>query len=165
MSLKLLVSRLLPIFAVLVFAAVGCDNPPETDHKEDTHAHDDDHGHDHPAHGPNGGHIFPTDSDEFQFEWKKYNDNNVTKVYALDKEGKANQPIAATSLVITPKVGEGDVKFELEAENADENGLAAAYMLDDSDLKMAIPLGVDIEIKIGDKVIKGEVKAHKPLDH
>ena len=169
MSLKSIASGSLALFAVLIFAAVGCDNPPADGHNHDDHAHEghahEGHGHDHPAHGPNGGHIFPTDSDMCQFEWKKYNDTNVTEIYALDKEGKNNMPIAATSLIITPKVGEGDVSFELTAKDADPDGKTAVYMLDDADLKIAIPLGVNIEIKMGDKTVKGEIKAHKPLDH
>ena len=43
--------------------------------------------------------------------------------------------------------------------------MASVFKLDDADLALAIPLGVDIQIEVGDKTVKGEIKAHAPLDH
>lgn len=170
MSTKSLLSCLLATLALGMFVvSVGCEKPGAGDgHAHGDHDHDHDHGHghahDHPAHGPNGGHIFPLDTEEFQAEWKKYSDNNVIKIITLDAAGKKNFPIAASSVTISPKVGEGDVSFELPAESS-ENGLASVFKLEDPDLATAIPLGVDIQIKVGDKMVKGEIKAHVPLDH
>ena len=65
---------------------------------------------------------------------------------------------------MTPKVGEGVEPFELEAEDP-KDGMSAVYMLDDARLAIAIPLGVNIEIKMGDKTIKGEIKSHEVRDH
>lgn len=168
MSTKSLFSCLFATLALAVFVTVGCENPGTGDgHGDHGHAHDHDHDHahhDHPPHGPSGGHIFPLDTDEFQAEWKKYSDNNVIKIITLDAAGKEITPVAASSVLITPQVGEGDVSFTLPAESS-ENGLASVFKLDDAALAVAISLGVDIEIKVGDKTIKGEIKAHKPLDH
>ena len=169
MSSKSLFSCLLSTLALVMFVCVGCEKPGAGDghghaHDGDGHGHAHDHDHDHPAHGPFGGHIFPLDTEEFQAEWKKYTDNNVIKIYILDAAGKKAFPIAASSLTITPKVGEGDVSFELPAESS-ENGLASVFKRDDAELAIGIPLGVDIQIKVGDKTINGEIKAHAPLDH
>ncbi len=170
MSVKTLSTYFLTGLALLMFAAVGCENPEAGnghDHEHGEHDHDHDghgHAHDHPPHGPNGGHIFPLDTDGYQAEWKKYSDNNMIRIYILDAEGKKAMPIAADSFTVTPKVGEGDLSFTLLPENPTD-GLSPVYALDDRDLAVAIPLGVDIEIKMGDKTIKGEIKAHQPLDH
>ncbi len=168
MSIKSLSSFFLGALALVVFTAVGCEKPSEgygDGQNHDSPAAGHEHVHDHPAHGPNGGHMFPLDTEEFQAEWKKYTDNNVIKIYVLDAAGKEPALIKADSFVITPKVGEGGDSFELKADAADENGMSSVYMLDDADLAMAIPLGVDIEIKVGEKTMKGEIKAHEPLDH
>ena len=172
-------SLIIAMLAVAVFAINGCDSSvgngktnggaaTDSDHDHDGDHDGDDHDHaqsDHPAHGPFGGHIFALEPNEFQGEWKKYTDSNVIKMYILDADGKKEVSQKVDSFTVTPKVGNDEGSFVLEPENPDEQGLAAVYMLDDQDLSIALPLGVDIEIKIGDKVFKGEIKAHKPLDH
>ena len=90
---------------------------------------------------------------------------STSKMYLLDAAGKKEVAQKVDSFTVTPKVGSEEEGFTLVAEKADEQGLSAVYMLDDQQLSIAIPLGVDIEIKIGDKVYKGEIKAHEPLDH
>ena len=163
MSAKSMFPCLLATLALVMFVSVGCEKPSSGNGQGGSgHAHV--HDHDHPAHGPNGGHIFPLDTDEFQAEWKKYSDNNVIKIYFLDAAGKKTMPIAAESVMITPKAGEGDESFVLPAESP-ENGVASVFKLDDAALAVSIPLGVDIEFKVGDKTVKGEIKAHEPLDH
>jgi hypothetical protein len=74
-------------------------------------------------------------------------------------------PVKVDSFIVKPKAGDEEIVFELEAEDVDEDGKTATFMLDDQDLSIAIPLGVDIVITSGDQVWKGEIKAHKPLDH
>lgn len=130
MSVKSFFSCLLATLALGMFVvSVGCEKPVAEDghgdhgHAHDDHDHEHDHAHDHPPHGPNGGHIFPLDTDEFQAEWKKYTDNNVIKIITLDATGKKNFPIAASSVSVTPKVGEGDVSFELTAESSENLSL------------------------------------------
>ena len=168
MPAKAILSFLFTALALMVIAGTGCENH-KADGGGDAHAGHDGHdghahAHDHPAHGPYGGHIFPLDTEEFQAEWKKYSDNNVIKIYFLDAAGKKTMPIAAESVTITPKAGEGDESFVLPAESP-ENGVASVFKLDDAALAVSIPLGVDIEFKVGDKTVKGEIKAHEPLDH
>ena len=163
------------VLAVAVFAVNGCDssggsgtsNGGAASNADHDHDHDHDHGDhaDHPAHGPFGGHIFALEPNDMQGEWKKYTDSNVIKMYLLDAAGKKEVPQKVDSFVVTPKVGNDEGGFTLEPENPDDMGVSAVYMLDDQELSIAIPLGVDIEIKIGDKVFKGEIKAHEPLDH
>jgi len=164
MSVKSISSFFLAGLALIMFAAVGCENP-EAGHGGHGHgelAHELEH--DHPAHGPFGGHIFPLDTDEYQAEWKKYSDNTIIRMYMLDAEGKKAAPVAVESFTVTPKVGEGAEPFVLAPEDS-ENGMASVYMLDDANLAIAIPLGVNIEIKMGDKTIKGEIKSHEVRDH
>ena len=174
-------SLIVAVLAVALFAVNGCDSSGgsgtsnggktsnadhDGDHDHGDHDHDHDHDHDdHPAHGPFGGHIFALEPDDMQGEWKKYIDSNVIKMYLLDAAGKKEVPQKVDSFVVTPKVGNDEGGFTLEPENPDASGISAVYMLDDQDLSIAIPLGVDIEIKIGNKVFKGEIKAHEPLDH
>jgi hypothetical protein len=168
--------------AVCIFA-IGCQDPPADshdhgdshgDHDHDGHDHDGhshdhdghDHGsHDHPAHGPNHGHIFDFDSPDFKGEWCKYKDNDVIRMYILDGKGEAPKPLAVDSFVVKPQVGNDGAAFELEAENVDPEGAAHSFMLDDKLFQMAIPTGVTIEVTAGDTVLKGEIKAHEPLDH
>lgn len=170
-SIKNCFALLAMLVAATIFT-VGCNDPGTATGTEgkaaasDDHDHDHDHAHDHPAHGPNGGHMVPLATEEFQAEWKKYNDSNITRIYLLDKSGKEAMPMKLDSFVIKPQAGNDDsVMFELEAEEPNDEGLAAVYMLDDEQLKIAIPLGVNIEIKMGDKTVTGEIKAHEPLDH
>ncbi len=178
MRINSVTSLLVAAFALVIFVT-GCEKPTDVDggskaksgenadhDHDDDHAHDDGHAHDdHPAHGPFGGHIFPIDSSDYQGEWKKYKDNNIIRMYLLDSEGKKEVAVKVDSFIVKPQAGKGDVVFELTAEEPDENGASATYMLDDEELTIAIPLGVDIEIKMGDKTLKGQIKAHKPLDH
>ncbi len=167
-------SYLLAALAVCLFTSVGCDNGTETKTKSDDHGHAHDgehaHHHEHPPHGPFGGHIFTLDSPEYQCEWKKYSDNDVIRMYILDVPGDAKMkpkavPMKVDSFMVMAQAGSDGAKFQLEAEKPDENGATAVFMLEDKALATTIPLGVDIEIKVGDKVYKGQIKAHKPLDH
>jgi len=173
MRINSITSLIIAALAIVIFA-VGCEKPNEgtggkpagDDHAGHDHADGDGHDeHDHPPHGPFGGHIFDLDSEDYQAEWKKYKDNNIIRMYLLDGEGKKEVAAKVDSFIVKPQAGKDDVQFELTAENPDENGASATYMLDDEQLTIAIPLGVDIEIKMGDQVLKGQIKAHKPLDH
>lgn len=167
MRINSMANLFIATLAVVVFASVGCLEPQEgtgtapTANKSDD-GHDD---HDHPAHGPFGGHIFDIDSAEYQGEWKTYRDNNIIRMYLLDGDGKKEVVAKVDSFVIKPQAGKGDVTFELTAEDPDDEGASSTYMIDDEDLSIAIPLGISIEIKIGDKTHIGTIKAHKPMDH
>ena len=181
-------TSLLPAALCLIamVAFVGCEQPTENhgdDHSHADHDHDHDHGDhdhdhgdhdhtdgdhdhaDHPAHGPNNGHMFAFDNAEFQGEWCKYKDNNVIRMYLLDKSGKEAAPLKVDSFVVKPLVGNDDSSFELTAENADADGMASTFMLDDQTLSIAIPLGVKIVVTAGDQTMTGEIKADEPLEH
>lgn len=158
-------------FVAAALFSIGCSDPETGKPAKDSHGdHDHDHGdhdhaHDHPAHGPNGGHIFALSAEGHSGEWCKFKDNDVIKMHILDADGKNATPVKVDSFIVKPSVGNDSLTFELEAENADADGNASTFMLDDAGLAKAIPLGVDIEIKIGEQTITGKIAAHEPLDH
>ncbi len=180
MFLKKLFPLALLTLALSVFA-IGCnDTSTDTGSDDDHgHSHDDDHGHshddddhghdhaghDHPAHGPNGGHIFALDKEGFQGEWCKSKDTNLIRMYILGEDGETLKPIKADSFVVRSLAGADGQEFTLEAQEPDDEGQSAVYTLDDQNLKIAIPLGVEIEIKMGDQTMVGKIDAHEPLDH
>lgn len=172
MRLNSIITLSIAALAMVVFATSGCDKPattpngPEASHDGDSHAdHGHDHDHDHPAHGPYGGHIFDLDSSDYQAEWKKYKDNDVIRMYLLDADGKEAKALKVDSFTVKSDVGDDQAMFELAAEDADENGASAVYMLEDKQFASAIPLGVTITIKSGDQTMMGKIKAHAPRDH
>lgn len=171
-SLPTHLAALLVALLAVTLVSTGCNDAAGPD--DDKGAHHDDHGHDHddhghthkhPPHGPNGGHIFELNSAEYNCEWCKFKDNDVIKMHLVDKANKKNVAAMVDSFVVKPMAGNDDLTFTLEAENADDAGNASTYMLDDADLSTAIPLGVSIEIKMGDKMLTGKIEAHEPLDH
>ena len=148
----------------------GCDHDHgEEGHDHDGHDHDGHdhaaHGHDHPAHGPNHGHMFELDSDEVTGEWCQYKDNSVIRFYLLDSKGEAPKPLVVEQFLVKPMVGSEMEPFELEPEDVDPEGAAHKFMLDDNLLRTAIPLGVEIEVIADGKTMKGQIKAHQPMDH
>ncbi len=180
------IHRLAALVAISLLT-VGCGAPEpaqETDNGSSSTSHDhaDEHGHDHSdeghgegehddhgeeahaPHGPNGGHIFKFDSPDYVGEWQKFKDNSIIKMHILDKD---QEPVLASvdSFKVIPLTGKDQTPFELDAENADAEGLASVYSLDDQGLSIAIPLGVSIEVVIGDKTLKGQIDQHEPLDH
>ena len=161
----------------------GCDHDHgecegHDDHSHDGHDHDHashdhdghDHashaeGHDHPPHGPNHGHLFDFDTDEFTCEWCQYKDNNVIRFYLLDSKAESPKPLVVEQFLVKPMVGSDEESFELEPEDVDPEGAAHSFSLDDIMLRTAIPLGVEIEVIADGKTLKGQIKAHEPLDH
>ena len=187
MRTKSQISFVVAMLATIAFA-VGCQEPTENagskgddqgghvhgpdcdhDHSHDgEHKHEGDHDHadhDHPAHGPNHGHMVDFDSDEFSCEWCQYKDNNVIRFYLLDAKAESPKPLVVEQFLVKPLVGSEEEAFELEPEDEDPEGAANAFMLDDIMLRTAIPLGVEIEVITEGKTLKGQIKAHEPLDH
>ena len=155
--------------ALACFLVTGCGDTKKDDKTDGgtktvnkTDDGHDDHSH---MHGPNSGHMFEITPDEYHGEWKQYSDNTKIKIFILDKDAKKNVAIKADSVKVIPRVGEDKTPFVLTAESPNEAGEAASFVLDDAKLKKSIPLGVDIEFSIGDKVYKGEIAAHAPMDH
>lgn len=169
---------LLAVAAIAIFiGGCGVDKQTETagkdsgssahdhDHESHDHDHDGEHEHDdHPAHGPNHGHLFELDSPDYQGEWQKFKDNNVIKMHILDKDQNP-AVLKVDSFHVIPMAGNDATPFVLEAESPDAAGKSSVYMLDDQSLSIAIPLGVNIEITMGDTVLKGKIDQHEPLDH
>ena len=163
------------MLATIAFAA-GCQEPTDSagghghDHGEhdDGHGHDHDghgHAHDHPPHGPNSGHIFEFDSEEFTGEWCKYKDSDEIRMFLLDGKGESAKPLVVEQFLVKPLTGDEGEPFELEPENVDPEGAAHSFMLDDKLLQTAIPLGVEIEVIAEGQTLKGQIKAHEVLDH
>lgn len=168
----------LTVLALALFAASGCDNPSaqsankpagnnkaadKHDHDHDDHKHDDHAGH--AAHGPNDGHMFTLSPDDLTAEWTHSSSNDIIKVFVLNKEGKANQPIKCEQVTITPLSGNDVTPFNLPAVEPNANGEAAEFMLDSKQLNVAMTLGVKVEFKVGDKTYSGEIAPHAPHDH
>ena len=163
MRTKSLLSFIVAALAIVVFS-VGCQKPTDSNHASD-HGEHEGHVHDHPPHGPNHGHIFEIDSEEFTGEWCKYPDNNEIRFYLLDSEGKSPKSLVVEKFLVKPMSGSEEEPFELEPEKVDSEGAANSFVLDDVLLGTAIPLGVEIEVIAEGKTLKGQIEAHEPLDH
>jgi hypothetical protein len=85
-------------------------------------------------------------------------------MHILDQDGKP-VVVKVDSFKVIPSAGSDQTPFELVAESPDEEGKASVYSLDDQGLAIAIPLGVNIEIAMGETVLKGKIDSHEPLDH
>ena len=85
-------------------------------------------------------------------------------MHLLDKDQKP-AVLKVDSFHVIPMAGNDATPFVLEAESPDEEGKSSVYMLDDQNLSIAIPLGVKIEITMGDTVLKGKIDQHEPMDH
>jgi len=144
---------------------------PTHSHNGDSHSHGQDHssdGHSHDQesesdgiHGVNGGHVFSFEPADYVGEWLVSNDDDVTKIFILDKDGTVNTPIKVENL----ELRRGDSVFTLDAENLNEDGLSAVYSLDDRDLSIAINLGVEVKMEVGEKKYVGRIAALTPHDH
>jgi len=176
--------RLLTLLAVCCFVVPaltslsGCDDSPQASatksdgHDHDDHGHDHgDHGHDHdhehgelPAHGPNNGHLFKLSGTDMVGEWIHYSDNDIIRVLLLDK--KFENAIEYDGVSITPTAGDDKTPFVLELDpEKNINDKKLVYMLDEQKLMLAMSLGVEVEITVGDKTYKGAIEPHVPHDH
>ena len=125
----------------------NADNDHGHSHDGDEHGHDekahDEHGHE--AHieemGPNKGHIIRLEPSDYMAEWRHYKGNSVIRVYVLDGEKKTT-PVDAT-VTITPEAGKTKEPFELEPEDANDEGATAVYMLDEQQLASGNEFGRD----------------------
>ncbi len=176
--------HLLTLLALTCFvtpAFIGCGEGANTadssshDHDHDGHDHDHgDHDHDHgdhdhshgdlPAHGPNNGHLFKLEGSDMIGEWIHYSDNDIIRVLLLDS--KLENVLECDGVKITPEAGDDKTPFVLELDeekNIDDRKLV--YMLDEKRLMLAMSLGVEVEITVGDKTYKGKIEPHAPHDH
>ncbi len=128
----------------------------------------DDHDHDHESHadhGPNHGHLITADSSDHGLEWTHSNSNDIIRIFLLDGKKEKNQPAKVDSLTISRATGNTSDKWVLTAVNPNSAGESAEYMLDSKELNLAMALGVNIEIKMGDKTVKATIPPHAPHDH
>ena len=166
-------ARTIAILAIMCFAVAGCEQPKAASSDEGTHVHADGtvhknhypahgngHSHEdnaHPPTGPNNGHLFAFDSD-FQGEWAIYKANDLVRLYILDATGNESVPVKATVIVTREKDGS---EFELDPENPDDEGKTAVYVLENSELSIAMHLGVAVELRMDDKTRTATIKPHK----
>ena len=170
-------ARTIAILAIMCFSVAGCDKPTGTSdgqtHSDHDHPHGDNHSHGdgedshshakdaYPPHGPNGGHTFAFDSD-LKGEWSSYKANDLVRIYILDSEVKESVPVKATVIVTSDKDGS---EFELDPENPDADGKSSIYVLENSDLSIAMNLGVTIKLQIDDKTHSAVLKPSRPHKH
>jgi hypothetical protein len=148
-------------------AFTGCGEGSQTVAESHDHDHDHDHAHGEgglPAHGPNNGHLFKLEGTDLIAEWIHYSDNDIIRVLLLDK-GLENA-VEYDGVMITPTAGDDKTPFVLELDpEKNINDKKLVYMLDEKKLMLAMSLGVDVEIKVGDKTYKGKIAPHAPHDH
>ena len=168
-------------FALVCVLAIGCSAPSETETsvkadmvgQDDHHGHshdDDGHGHDEHGHdidveemGPNKGHIVRLAPTDYMAEWRHYDGDNVIRIYVLD----SNKKTVAVNGTVSVKSESGKSKetFELVPEDANDQGEASVYMLDEQALSNAMNLGVTFTFEIDGKKYSGKVPPHVPHHH
>lgn len=115
-------------------------------------------------HGPNHGHVFDFDNANYKGEWVVSKDNDVVRFYLLDAN-KSNTNLKVDDFKVISSVGSDSATFELEPEKPNADGSANAFMSEDKDLRIALRMGVSVEVKSGDMTLKGTVAGHEPHDH
>lgn len=169
---RIMMLALASSFLILISACnenpAASTNSPESESAETTH----DHGHQASGiadsseyethrHGIHGGHIFEFSPAEFLGEWVQHRDSDLIQIFILDLNGKSDMPQKVDSLIIK----RGDTLFSLDPESSDENGNSAVYSLEDKDLSIAMNLGVDVELFIGEREFTAQINAHDGHHH
>ncbi len=141
----------------------------------DDHVHDhpheegDDHDHpegDHATHSAvHGGHMIDFGDAPFMAEWNHSNDNDIIEVFILNKEGTADLPIKAESITIRTTSGNEPESFSLPAEKPAADGTSAHFRLDEQKLRLAMTLGVEVEVAHDGKSHKATIPPHAAHDH
>ena len=111
-------------------------------------------------HGIHGGHKFTFEPADYMGEWL-ITSEDVTKVFVLDKAGENAEPVKADVFDLR----RGDTVFSLDPVGTDVGGRSATYRLADQDLSIAINLGVDVAMEIGDKKYVGKITPPQPHQH
>ena len=139
-------------------------------HGEDGHSHSHEGGahlHDQETesesdhlHGIHGGHKFIFQPADYVGEWLVTSED-VTKVFVLDSKGEKAEPVKADTF----ELKRGDTVFALDPVATDLEGRTATYMLADQDLSIAINLGVEVTMQVGDNKYTGKIAAPKSHQH
>ncbi len=133
------------------------------DHDHDDHDHEgDDHGHDHGPAGPHGGHTESFDQPGYAFEWIHDDDKQLVRIVILDEAKKEAVKVAAESVTITCDKGREPQTFTLPAVEADADGKASEFSLEDGQLIVALQMGVNVKVSIDGTEF---TKTLEPHDH
>jgi hypothetical protein len=140
------------------------------DHGHD-HSHGEGEGHDHAedehaAHSAvHGGHMIDFGDAPFKAEWNHSNDNDIIEVFILNQEGTADMPIKAESITIRTTTGSEKESFTLPAEKPAADGTSAHFRLDEQKLRLAMTLGVEVEVAHDGTTYKATIPPHAAHDH
>jgi hypothetical protein len=175
--------RFLTIALIVCFATVGCQYADtKTDSQANSsHSHDDGTEHEHKevastSHvhadgssctcelGENGGHLFAFENKEFKGEYVISKDSDVVRFFLLNAKDE-DVSLKVDSFKVTPLAGADAVAFELEADSPDGDGKSHIFMAENKDLRIALNLGVQVEVKSGDTLLTGTIDAHEASDH
>lgn len=133
-------------------------------HEGDGHDHAEaDHDHAHSA--VHGGHPIDFADAPFKAEWNHSNDNDIIEVFILNKEGTADMPIKAESITVRTTTGNDKETFSLPAENPSADGMSAHFRLDEQKLRMAMNLGVAVDVVHDGKTYTAIIPPHAAHDH
>ncbi len=175
------------IAALACLVSIGCQDSNSTvdsgKKTNTTHTHDDGSEHDHehkdvasdsqsPADGAtqtcvigeNGGHVFVFENKDYKGEYVISKDSDVVRFFLLNSKDE-DVSLKVDSFKVTPMAGADSVSFELAADSADGDGKSHIYAAEEKELRIAIPLGVKVEVKAGDLVLNGTIEAHEHHDH
>lgn len=155
----------LSAMALLAIVIAGCgdttDGKTKKDDKTKTEKTSSEHKHEH-KHGPNGGSHFMFDgTEEFAAEVVTYNENELVKVMFCTFKGDKTIPLKAEKVSIVRKINDKETTFDLEAIEANEDGMTDGFMLEDGDLDIAISAGpVTVNATIDGKEYSGTAHPH-----
>ena len=142
------------VLAIALTSAIGCDNNAATTEEapeRTTHVH---------RHGPIlNGEMFDFDSD-YTAEAQRVSGGDIIRIAILDKEGKKEARVLTESLTVRRK----DEVFVMTPSPDDETTDEGSYLfeLNDKDFAIAWSLGIEVEMKVGDKMYKGTLGSFEP---
>lgn len=135
----------------------GCDNSntDDHDHDHDGHGHGDhdhgdhgDHGHGVHVHGPNDGEVY--EAHGYRFEVAV--DGDKLMIVFLEDEGMAEKLVKVDMVEAVQTKGRDKQEFELKPTNADDDGMASKFELEDEKLGMVYQaFGFDMHIHSGEE--------------
>ncbi len=155
-------------FSAMVY--VGCNNSG-TNNNQQKHSHDrdhddhdddhDDHDHDdhdemdHHAHGPHHGELIEVADADFSIEVCSTKGEDFLTIYILKKESEDLMPIQAERIIAQLTKGREARTFDFIAEDANEEGLASKFVVND-DVAVAAynAFGFEVEINVEDQTYK-----------
>ena len=103
--------------------------------------------------------MFDFDSD-YTAEAQRVSGGDIIRIAILDKEGKKEARVLTESLTVRRK----DEVFVMTPSPDDETTDEGSYLfeLNDKDFAIAWSLGIEVEMKVGDKMYKGTLGSFEP---